>query len=380
MIKMKFNTYKVFLFAFLFYISIPMYAQKANHSLDFSLPLITFTDPQKIHEEENDKTVFKHIEKLINAVPEGASIHLSVFKLSSKRIKEALLEAQKRGVKVHIIVDYGETSHEDNKDLYEYFNRKLTRFYQFDNNISGKAIIHNKFIICSMVNGKNGPVSNVVLQTSSNFAKVSDERLQDLIIFEDAAIYEGYLTYWKIMEKLGKANKLNEFNYFTVHNPAKTIYAGFFPKRKNGKKYGKDHVINMLDLIENPSEADIKIAVSKWDEKRDDVIDKLNELSDQGAKIDIITSKENDDETKELIKGISENIELLGKKTAKMHTRYFLIKFREKGEMKYYVLTGSQNLTKRSLRKNFEVMLVINSEEAYQKYLENFEAIKNLKL
>ncbi|MBX2844504.1 MAG: hypothetical protein KTR26_22265 [Flammeovirgaceae bacterium] len=71
----------------------------------------------------------------------------------------------------------------------------------------------------------------------------------------------------------------------------------------------------------------------------------------------------------QLIKEISNNIEILGKKTAKMHTLYFLIKFADKGEMKYFVRTGSHNLTKRSLRKNFEVMFIINSKEIYKKYL-----------
>jgi phosphatidylserine/phosphatidylglycerophosphate/cardiolipin synthase-like enzyme len=57
-----------------------------------------------------------------------------------------------------------------------------------------------------------------------------------------------------------------------------------------------------------------------------------------------------------------------------MHTKFFLVN--DNGCQR--VWTGSHNLTNRSLRENFEVLLMIEDPAIYQDYLEYFEKIKEL--
>ena len=59
------------------------------------------------------------------------------------------MEAQNRGVKVRIIMNKGDTSKDTNKEVKDFLRTELADFHYIENDITDKAIIHNKFILFS---------------------------------------------------------------------------------------------------------------------------------------------------------------------------------------------------------------------------------------
>ena len=312
---------------------------------------------------------------MIKATPAGEEITICMFKFNDQELADLLIAAEKRGVGVSIILNNGETSDQDNKEIKKFFHKELKDFFYIENTVSKKGILHNKFVLFSSIETLNGPIDHVVLQTSSNFVKKSAKRLQDMIIFQDKDTYQGYLDYWYNIKVLGELGKLESYNYFSVKGQDKKTY--FFPKRKEEEKHGKDNLVKILNDIEDPTQCVIRIAHGKWDEKRKKVIEKLNSLKNQGARIEIVT---NADQKEELIKSFDQlDVDLvLFDKKVHMHTKFLLIEapFSDGSTLK--VLTGSHNLTERSLRNNFEVLLELRDEKIYQIYLRYFNQIDSL--
>ncbi|MDW7693483.1 phospholipase D-like domain-containing protein [Flammeovirgaceae bacterium SG7u.111] len=353
--------------------------QSTLQPISISIPHVAFTNPSIIGEGKKDPSLFEEISQLINAVPSGETIHVAVFKLNEPLIIRALLQAEKRGVSVNVIIDEGSTSNETNLPTIPMLEEKINTFYAFDNDISKKSIIHNKFLICSKIVTTKGKIPNIILQTSANFQKKDAEKLQDLLIIQNKKIYDGYLKYWKIMEKLGKNNNWDSYAFFTASDDKSGYSANFLPLQKKDKSEKKDVVLDILKQIDNPTKTKIFASITKWDEGRDKVLEKLEQLQKKGTEMKIIISKLDDKEMRELIKDAADEVNVLNKKEARMHTRYILIDGIVNGEQTQLILTGSPNLTKRSLRYNFEVLLVLeNHEHIFKQYISHFEACKAL--
>ena len=155
----------------------------------FNPPEVLFTDPVKISNEQEDFTLLNRMLELINAVSPGEEITVCVFKFEKGRLAQALLDAQRRGVKVRVIINKGESSKKINRETKDIFKSELEDFHYIENTITGKAIVHNKFILFSQVEGVSESYSNVVLQTSSNFQDKGTGKIQDLIILNDQDLY-----------------------------------------------------------------------------------------------------------------------------------------------------------------------------------------------
>jgi len=345
--------------------------------VDVELPNVLFTSPEIIQSGEKDPTLFQAINDLVKATPAGEEITVSIFKFDHKGIARNLVEAQNRGVKVRLIMNKGETSKKDNKDIKEYFKANLDDFHFVENTISKKAIIHNKFMLFSGIETTSGLVSNVILQTSSNIQKKSSEKLQDMIIFQDEDIYYGYLDFWYDIKVLGSVDKLESYNYYDIENDDYDLKAYFFPKRKNEEEKGQDNIIKILNAIDEPDKAHIRFAHGKWNEDREDVMSLLIELSQKGALVEIISNKNISPDLLKNIEGDQTSITFLPDQV-NMHTKFFLTDADFGNGRKQIVWTGSHNMTERSLRNNFEVLLAIANQEIYDKYLKYFIEIKNL--
>ncbi len=61
-----------------------------------------------------------------------------------------------------------------------------------------------------------------------------------------------------------------------------------------------------------------------------------------------------------------------------LHTKYFIIESTQNNKKSGVVWTGSANLTERSLRLNFEVVLEVRDQKIYDYYLHNFNQINLL--
>ena len=356
------------------YISPYLHAQP----IDITLPSVHFTHPDILENARKDKSLVEVIVDLINATPAGEEITLSVFKINDPAIIHALEQAQSRGILVRIIINDGDTSEKVNEKVDDQLKNTFDHYHYIENDISGKAIIHNKFMLFSSVETTNGLFSHIILQTSLNFYNKGTKKLQDMVILQDPEIYYGYLDFWYSIKVLGEADRLERYHYFNATSDDGNIKAYYYPKRKNGESYGKDDILQALKNIENPSTCHLRFAHGKWDEKRIKIIEELEHLIGKGAVVDIITSEENDKDVLNALQQLKANLKLLRKEEYDLHTKFFLVSERKANGEIHAVWTGSHNLTDRSLWKNFEVLLEIHNETEYQYYLNYFNLLSNL--
>ncbi len=336
-----------------------------------------FTDPAKISMGQADRTLLNQVRDLIEITPEDEEITVCIFKFDDPEILESLIRAKERGVKVRIILNNGETSEKVNERIKGTLEKEIEDFYYIENEITKKAIIHNKFILFSRIEAPSGPISHVILQTSSNFQQKSTEKLQDMLLIKDKYLYFSYLDFWYDIKVLGKINMSESYNYFDMENADKNIKAFFFPKRRDEEEYGNDVIIKILDDITKPENARIRLAHGKWKKERDEVIYKLKDLVKDGAHVEIVTNKGLDENVRDELNKTKASIKYLDPKT-NLHTKFFLIDGEFKDGNRKIVYTGSHNLTERSLRDNFEVLVEVDDVQIYREYLAYFEQLMDL--
>ena len=245
--------------------------------IDIEPPAALFTDPQRFEAGKKDQTLLNQISDLIAATPVGAEITVCVFKFELEDLAHELIEAQQRGVKVRLILNKGDTSKDTNKEVKNLLGDQLKDFHFIENKISNKGIIHNKFILFSEVESTNGPIYHVILQTSSNFQKKGSKKLQDMLIVSSPELYYCFLDFWFEIKVLGRADRLESFNYYNCSDRAGyKVY--FFPKRRDEQSNGPDNVLRALEGVKNPGKAQIRFAHGKWGENREDLVEVLQKL------------------------------------------------------------------------------------------------------
>jgi len=348
-----------------------LHAQSAQQ-VDLKTPLTLFTDPKQFEEGKKDRTLLNQISDLISATPTGEEITVCVFKFELEKLAQELIDAQERGIKVRVILNKGDTSKETNKEVKDLLQLELPDFHWIENKISDKGIIHNKFILFSRIESTDGPIHHLVLQTSSNFQKKGAKKLQDMLIVTSPELYYCFLDFWFEIKVLGRADRLENFNYFSCSDQ-KGNKAYFFPKRRDQKSHGADNVLKALKDVKHPKQTKIRFAHGKWDENREDLVEQLQKLKEMGAVVEVVTNTDVDKDVRKELKNLQQGIYYLDD-SYKLHTKFFLI---QEGSKKQ-VWTGSHNLTERSLRENFEVLLKIDDRQVYESYLEYFNEIKAL--
>jgi phosphatidylserine/phosphatidylglycerophosphate/cardiolipin synthase-like enzyme len=342
------------------------------------IPSAHFTDPDLLLTENGDHSLIDIAVGLIDAVPQDAEITLCIFKMNDPKLIGALVRAQERGVHVRIILNDGDTSEETNEASNDVLKDLFDHYYYVENDISGKAIIHNKFILFSAVEQSGEIRRHVVLQTSSNFDERATHRLQDMVVFQDRQIYYGYLDYWYLIMALDRADKLEHYDFYSAESRSGSLQAWFYPKRKDKDEHGGDDVVEALERIDHAASCRIYFAQGKWDEDRLDIVEMLDDLIKEGAQVEIVTSDDNDKDVLEALAKLDARVQILDKNKVHLHTKFFLLEYPEGGRLRQYVFTGSHNLTERSLYKNFEVLLRIPHEKIFSAYLAYFNMLYEL--
>ena len=341
-----------------------------------NLPLqeVLFTDADKLEKGEQDRVILNEIVKLISSVEEQEEIYVCMFKLSDPQILSALIDANDRGVNVNIILNKGETSRDDNKATAERLKKELNNFFYISNTVAENSIIHNKFILFSEVELEGKSYDNLVLQTSSNMTVKDSKKIQDMVILNDPETYYCYRDYWYEIKVLGLKNDLEKYSFSKCENESKSSKVYLYPKRKKGEAYGKDDIEKILENIEDPNSAEIYFLHAKWDKNRDNLLDELDNLQEKGAKITVVANENIDKKIEETLKDSDTRFVLIDHDDLSIHSKIILISDKGNKNGNYRVLTGSHNLTEKSLEKNFEVLLEIRSKDLftdYQQYIEN---------
>ena len=180
---------------------------------------------------------------------------------------------------------------------------------------------------------------------------------------------------------------MKNYYYREYHQQEAGISAFFFPKRRNASAYGQDTYIELLDNITDPATATIRIGMSDWTAARLNVVNKLGELLDQGARVEVIIKSKADEQ-------IQQGLVALGKRGAfikiynltydnqakiNIHAKFMLITGAWKGVQSNIIVTGSHNLTGNALRNNNEVALLLKDhDQFFNTYTAAFNEMKKL--
>jgi phosphatidylserine/phosphatidylglycerophosphate/cardiolipin synthase-like enzyme len=179
---------------------------------------------------------------------------------------------------------------------------------------------------------------------------------------------------------------MKDFEYREYKDNAAGIEAHFLPKRKEGVAYGGDSIIELLDEIENPASATVRVGMSDWTSTRMNIVEKLTELRSQGAKVEVIVKSSIADEILVALRELEKqgaylkvyNMTSSSQTKVNIHSKFILIDGSLKGKKTKLLLTGSHNFTQNALRNNNEVMLKLWDSPLYQTYETTFSQLKNI--
>jgi phosphatidylserine/phosphatidylglycerophosphate/cardiolipin synthase-like enzyme len=352
-------------------------------------PDAVFTDPLAVASNQASPIIMDRLVALIDATPQKATIHMSIYLFDYPAIVEALKRADKRGVGLYLMIDRSrQDSQETNPATISVLSSQLktnTPVVICESDASASAINHNKFVLFSVVNTSQGPVEHLVFQTSHNFTLADSRKIQDALVLPHQGLYRAYLTYWQDMAaKAGKG--MQDFYYREYTDAAAGITAYFFPKRRNGQAYGGDTIIEILEDITDPASATIRVGMSDWVLSRKNVLDKLTELHTRGARVEIVAKSSADPEILTGLEKLREkgafvkiyNMSRAGQPKINIHAKFMLIEGQWRGRQATVLVTGSHNFTTNALRNNNEAMLLLQDHALFNAYKAHYEQLKAL--
>ena len=359
----------------------------ASHSphVDLNLPAVYFTDLAKVGTAQASPLIMSKLIEMVNATPKTAHIYLSIFGFDHPGLIDALNEASNRGVFLHLMID---SSIDDTKIQNVLTISRIRSFLKsgseiaiVTNDVNASSINHNKFVLFSELNTTKGMLSKVIFQTSHNFTIEDSRKIQDALVLNSEGLYDSYLTYWKDVSAKSLFG-MKDFYYGEYVGTADNITGYFYPKRRNGVSYGGDTVIEMLDNISELSTATIQVGMSDWVVSRINVANKLSELLDRGAKVEVVVKNKIDVEVQSVLKDMQRRgatIKIYDISRTNIHAKFLMINGKYKGEQCKIVATGSHNFTTNALRNNNETLLVLkNYDDIFNAYSAYYTAMKHL--
>ena len=344
-------------------------------------PQVLFADLQKIKAGEESPVIAQNLINYIDAVPEGASIHVSIYLFDYKPILLALRKAYLRNVELNIMVDASDRSNNEETVIEINSWGDDIQIVKIKNDAGSTAINHNKFVLLSEVATKGNTLEKVVFQTSHNFEQVSLSKIQDAVIFADSELYNAYLKYWDTMKGLSSSGMKN-YVYTQYTNTTGDLSANFYPKRKDGERYGEDTFIEILNNITDPSATTIQVGMSDWSDSRISILNKLKELLSQGATIEIITKTSN--KGPKILGGLKDiqdqgaYVKIYNTSQINIHMKVMLINGSYKNGEHNIIITGTQNFTNNALWNNNETTLILTDHMFFPQYEEYFSQLKLL--
>ncbi|MBA9076656.1 MULTISPECIES: phospholipase D-like domain-containing protein [Rufibacter] len=357
----------------------------AGKPFTIELPAAAFTNLSKVGSGLASPDIMNQLIALVDAAPANANIHLSIFIFNYQALTDALKRASDRGVKLHLMLDFSrDESLADNPATISQlrgFLKPTSELVLITSDASGSSINHNKFVLFSEITTATGKQQNVVFQTSHNFTLSDSKKIQDALIFPNAGLYGAYLSYWTDMkEKAGSGMK--NFFYREYHDEAAGISALFFPKRRNGTSYGADTAIEILEGLTEPATATVRVSMSDWTATRLNVVDKLIQLREQGATIEVIAKDKVDPEILtglQRLKSKGALVKIYSMAQTNNHSKFMLITGQWKGAQVNLLVTGSHNFTVNALRNNNEAMILLkNHPTLFNTYLNYYSDMKKI--
>lgn len=354
-----------------------------------SFPEVLFTDPDQLARGASSTQILDRLIALIDASPKGATVHLSIYLFDYAQLVEALDRADARGVKLHLMLDLSrDESQKCNPYTINQLKTKLSDnavLVTVDSDAGSIAINHNKFVLFSKVLTGSGEATNLVLQTSHNFILSGSRKVQDAVFLTHQGLYDAYLGYWQDMAQRAQQG-MKAYNYKEYHDPATGISAYFLPKRRGGATFGEDSIIELLEKITDPSAAVIRIGMSDWTSTRINIVEKLDELLEKGATVELVVKSSISEDVLAGLRNLEEkgaylkvyNMTESGKLQMNIHAKFILVEGSWEGQASNVIITGSHNFTLNALRNNNETILLLKDHALYSTYTSYFEKLKTI--
>ncbi|WP_304064097.1 phospholipase D-like domain-containing protein [Pedobacter glucosidilyticus] len=358
--------------------------------VNITFPEVLFTNASTIAREGTSTVILDRLISLVDNTPAGEQIRISIYLINYQPLMDALKNAETRGVNIKILVDMSRSdSQETNATSLPWLQTNLaaSEVVATVNDVSTLSINHHKYALFSKVNTSAGLVSNITFQTSHNFTTSDAKKVQDAITFNDAGIYNVFLSNWQMMRSYAAAGMKNNFNYTVYEDVANGLRAEFFPKISGGSFIGQDNVLENLDAITDVANAKIRIAMSDWSDLRVAIVDKLIALKNQGATIEVYAKDAAGTQVQSKLRQLQQlgatvrifNLESGSDAKFNIHAKMMLIEGTWKGQANSKVIiTGSHNYTDPALKANNEVLVYLLNSPVFNQYHTYFEGLKTV--
>lgn len=355
--------------------------------VQLTLPDAFFNEKAKAEVGQSSWVIMDKIISMIEAVPAGDSVFVSIYLINHMPMVEAFIKASNRGVKMKLIVDMSRSDPQStNPKAIEAITAGLNKKSEFTitrTDVGSNAINHNKFVLFSSLETTSGIKKKVLVQTSHNFTLSDSKKIQDAIVLQHDGLYDAYQAYWEDMKARAMTGMKN-IEYKTYSDNAKGISAYFLPRRSGGVAVAKDIIVELLDTIAEPSKATIRIGMSDWI-SRPAITTKLRELQVLGAKIELVIKSSIGADALVGIATLKANGALVTKlnqteagQKIDIHSKFLLIDAPLKGGGANLIATGSHNYTMNALVYNNEMLVQLVDSPLFAKYVNYFSTIRTL--
>jgi phosphatidylserine/phosphatidylglycerophosphate/cardiolipin synthase-like enzyme len=318
-----------------------------------------FNVPSGTPEQQN--AIADHIDSLIDATPPGGLIRIAIYKFTSPTFANALVNAERRGVRVRLVVDGGSRGNAAYRKVAKALGTSRKRrswIVACEHGCIGDKIMHNKFYLFS----RTGPASDVVVQSSANMTTTNRVNAwNNAFTTSDSALYRGYGDYFSALAE----RRHHKGHYRVTHGDDATLYT--FPRASG------DTLYQMLGHVGCSGGTAVRVAT--YDLTRTDIARRLWSLAHQGCDVRVVYTELGKRAGRLLRRAGGPRILDSHYRDTFVHSKYVLIDGSYAGENRQIVITGSPNDTKPGLRDNDEAMLAIDDPAIHARYADNFAAL-----
>jgi phosphatidylserine/phosphatidylglycerophosphate/cardiolipin synthase-like enzyme len=330
-----------------------------------------FNIPSGSAEQQN--AIARHIDSLIDATPPGELIRIALYEFTSPTFADALVNAEKRGVRVRLVVDARSRGSAAYRKVVSALGTSRTRpswIVTCEHGCIGDKIMHNKFFLFS----RTGPASDVVVQSSANMTTTNRVNAwNNAFTTSDPALYRGYGDYFAALA----ARRQHASHYRVSHGDGATLYT--FPRA--GATAGSDTLYRLLGHV--GCSGGTAVRVTTFELTRPAIARRLWSLAHQGCDVRVIYTNLGKRAGRLLRRAGGPQIlashyryRRNGRSVeAFVHSKYVLIDGTYSGQDRQIVITGSPNDTTPGLRNNDEAMRAIDDPAIHADYADNFAAL-----
>ncbi len=337
----------------------------------FNRPVGTSTDQRRI---------FTHVNRTIDATPAGATIKIAVFSFSEKATADRLLAARKRGVNVQLVFD-DHTIYSQETRLRQALGRNPdARSFVVYCHLSCRGTggnMHDKIFTFS----KAGSAENVTMVGSNNMTSYNaTQQWSDVYtVANDPAMY---FTYSGVFDQLKRDRAMTRSYYQSDING----YQSQFYPYPNATQ-ATDPVNQALSKVVCTGAAAgtgvagktlVRISQHAWNGTRGIYLaNKVAGLRSQGCVVQVIYGVGMGTSVRSILSRSGVALSTIRHRSVRTHQKTLLVSGSFDGNpAAAVVFTGSHNWSNGALKRD-ETILRIDNPAAYAQYRANFEDIWN---